>query len=211
MMASFRRYVIAGLLIWVPLGITLLVIKLLVDVVDQILLLLPPGWRPQALLGFDIPGLGVVLMTLVVLTTGFVVANLAGRKLVGLWESLLARIPLVRSIYSAVKQVAEALLSSGGSAFRKVLLIEYPRKGVWSLAFQTGNACEEIQARSDNALISVFVPTTPNPTSGFLIVLPQDEVVELEMSVEEGLKFIMSLGVVTPAMAAPVAPVGPKP
>ncbi len=214
-MSLLRRYVIAGLLIWVPLGITVLVIKLLVDLMDQTLLLLPPAWRPEALLSMNIPGLGVVLMTGVVLATGVVVANLAGRKLVGIWEGLLARIPLVRNIYSAVKQVAEALLSSGGEAFRKVLLIEYPRKGVWSVAFQTGSGAQEIQDKTRADVITVFVPTTPNPTSGFLVVVPRDEIVELDMTVEEGLKFIMSLGVVTPAIApgsaGEVAPSAPKP
>ena len=201
----FRRYLIAGLLVWVPLGITILVLRALVGIMDRTLLLLPPEWRPEALLGFPIPGLGIVLSVIVVLITGVVVANLAGRKLVGAWESLLARIPLVRSIYSSVKQILETLFVSGGKSFRKVMLIEYPRRGVWTLAFQTGNGAEEVHDKAGHRLVTVFVPTTPNPTSGFIIMLPAEDVMELDMSVEDGLKLIMSLGVVTPPARAKVA------
>lgn len=196
--ARLRRYVIAGLLVWVPLGITGLVIKVLVDFMDQTLLLIPPGWRPEALLGFHVPGLGVLLTVAIVLLTGVVVANLFGRKLVGMWESLLARIPLVRSIYSAVKQVVETFLSSDGNSFRKVLLVEYPRPGCWTLGFQSGEAALEVQEKTEQEVLTVFVPTAPNPTSGFVLMLPRREVIELEMTVEDGLRLIMSLGVVTP-------------
>ncbi|NIW86596.1 MAG: DUF502 domain-containing protein [Gammaproteobacteria bacterium] len=196
-----RKYLIAGLLVWLPLGITLLVVKLLVDFMDRILLLLPPGWRPDALLGFHIPGLGFLLAFLIVLVTGIVVANLVGRKLVGLWEAVLARIPLVRTIYSAVKQVAETLLAPGGRSFRKVLLVEYPRKGMWSLAFETSGATlGEVQAKTGREeVVSVFVPTTPNPTSGYVVMLPRREIIELDMSVDEGMRFIISMGVAVPA------------
>lgn len=202
----FKRYLIAGLLVWVPLGITFLVIRALVGVMDRTLLLLPPEWRPEALLGFPVPGLGIVLSVLIVLLTGMVVANLLGRKLVEGWESLLNRIPLVRSIYSSVKQILETLFVSGGKSFRKVLLIEYPRRGIWTLAFQTGNGADEVHDKSGHQLVTVFVPTTPNPTSGFIIMLPEDEIIELDMSVEDGLKLIMSLGVVAPPPRAKVAP-----
>lgn len=193
-----RRYVIAGLLVWVPLVITVVVIRALVGFMDQSLLLLPPEWRPEALLGYPIPGLGLVLTVTIVFVTGLLAANIFGRRIVSAWESLLARIPLVRSIYSAVKQVAETLFAANGEAFRKVLLIEYPRRGIWTLAFQTGTATQEIQQRTEAEVITVFVPTTPNPTSGFIMMLPRNEVMELSMTVEEALKLVVSLGVVGP-------------
>jgi len=191
-----KRYLIAGLLIWVPLVITVLVIRVLVDLMDNSLLFLPPDWRPDALLGIHIPGLGVVLTLLIVFVTGMVVANFMGRKLVHGWESLLSRIPFVRTIHSAVKQVMETLFSPNGQSFRKVLLIEYPRKGVWTLAFQTGEPQGEIRDKAGCDVVTVFVPTTPNPTSGFVIIVPRGEAIEMDMPVEEGLKLIMSLGVV---------------
>nr|WP_246828300.1 DUF502 domain-containing protein [Ectothiorhodospira sp. PHS-1] len=195
---TFRRYLIAGLVVWVPLITTVVVIKFIVDMMDRTLLLLPPPWRPENLLGFTIPGFGIVVALVIVFLTGLVVANLVGRKLVDLWEAILARIPLVSTIYSAVKQVMETLFGAGGDSFRKVLLIEYPRKGIWTLGFQTGSGLGEVQARTERQVVSVFVPTTPNPTSGFIILVPRDEVIELDMSVEDGLKFVMSLGVVVP-------------
>jgi uncharacterized membrane protein len=218
-LSALRRYLITGLVVWVPLVVTFFVLKFLVDLMDNSLLLLPPAWRPEALLGFKIPGLGVVLATVILLLTGLVTANLVGRKLVHVWEGILHRIPLVRSIYSAVKQVMETLLGAGGDAFRKVLLIEYPRKGIWTLGFQTGVGVGEVQHRTSKEVVTVFVPTTPNPTSGFIIMVPRGEVVELDMSVEDGLKFVMSLGVVAPrwpAAARPaavdeVAPPQPRP
>lgn len=205
MAVLLRRYLIAGLLVWVPLVITVLVIRALVGFMDQSLLLLPPEWRPEALLGYPIPGLGLVLTVTVVILTGLFAANLFGRRLVEAWEALLARIPLVRSIYSAVKQVAETIFATNGEAFRKVLLIEYPRRGIWTLAFQTGTASGEVQRRTAEEVITVFVPTTPNPTSGFIMMIPRNEVMELSMSVEDALKMIVSLGVVAPR-DAPVDP-----
>lgn len=204
-----RRYLIAGLLVWLPLGVTVLVVKVLVDIMDRSLLLLPPAFRPDALIGFHIPGLGVVLSVLVVLVTGMLVANLLGRRLVGLWENLLTHIPLVRSVYSGAKQVAETLFAGEGQSFRKVLLVEYPRKGIWSLAFQTGSGAEEVNARTGEDLVTVFVPTTPNPTSGFIIMVPRAEVQELEMSVDDALKLIISLGVVKPGARRPQPVVAP--
>jgi len=197
-MPTLRRYLIAGLLVWLPLGVTLLVIRLLVGFMDNTLLVIPASYHPDTLLGFHVPGLGLLLAVVIVLVTGVIVANFFGRRLVALWESLLARIPLVRTIYNSVKQVAETILSSNGESFRKVLLIEYPRRGIWTLAFQTGNAVGEIQDRTGAEVINIFVPTTPNPTSGFFIMLPKDDVIELSMTVDDGLKMIVSMGVIVP-------------
>jgi uncharacterized membrane protein len=192
-----KRYLIAGLLIWVPLGVTVMVIKLLVGIMDQTLLWLPEPYRPEALLGFHVPGLGVVLSVIIVLGTGVVVANLFGRKLVEVWENILARIPLVRTIYASVKQILETVFSSGQS-FRKVLLVEYPRKGLWTLAFQSSTTQGEAQIKTGQEMINVFIPTTPNPTSGFFIMVPRSDVVELDMNVDDGLKMIISAGVMVP-------------
>lgn len=206
-----RRYLIAGLLIWLPLGVTVMVIKLLVDMMDQTLLVLPAAYHPDVVLGFHIPGLGVLLSVTVVLITGVVVANFFGRRLVALWEKALARIPLVRPIYSAVKQLTETVFTSGGQSFRKVLLIEYPRKGMWTLAFQTGTAVGEAQMKTGEEVINVYVPTTPNPTSGFFLMVLRREVVELEMSVDDGLKMIISMGAVVPKWDKPgVTEVAPE-
>lgn len=196
-----KRYLIAGLLVWVPLGVTVMVIKLLVDIMDRTLLLLPEPYRPDNLLGFHVPGIGVVLSVIIVLGTGVVVANLFGRKLVQLWENILARIPLVRTIYASVKQILETVFSSGQS-FRKVLLVEYPRKGMWTLAFQSGTTRGEAQAKTGVEVINVFIPTTPNPTSGFFLMLPKDDVIELDMDVDDGLKMIISAGMVVPEWEA---------
>ena len=199
-MGHFRRYLIAGLLVWVPLGITWFVIKFMIDVMDQTLLLLPPDFRPENLLGFRVPGLGVVLTIVILLVTGIVVANLVGRTLVRMGERLLARIPLVRSIYSGVKQVMETMFSDSGKSFRNVVLIEYPRKGIWTLAFLTGEqGTRESEDKIGRRVSHIFVPTTPNPTSGFFLMVPTDDVLILEMSVDEGLKMIISAGVVLPS------------
>lgn len=197
MMGALRRYLVAGLLVWVPLGVTLLIVTFLVDLIDQTLLLLPESIQPENLLGFRIPGLGVVLTTIIVLVTGVVVTNLFGMQLYTVGERILERIPLVRSIYAAVKQVTESMFSSGKS-FRKVVLVEYPRPGMWSLAFQTGSGAEEIRSKTGRDITNVFIPTTPNPTSGFFLMVPQEDVIELDMSVDDGLKLLLSVGVVVP-------------
>jgi len=197
-----RKYLIAGLLVWVPLGITLLVIKLLVDVTDRTLVLLPAKYQPEVLFGFKVPGLGVVLATVIVLVTGMIVANFFGRSLISMWENFLARIPFISKIYTGVKQVLETVLSSQGQSFRKVLLIEYPRKGIWTLAFQTSADTGEAHHRINRDLVNIFVPTTPNPTSGFFLMIPREDVIELEMSVDDGLKKIISMGVVVPKWSA---------
>nr|VFK00880.1 MAG: Uncharacterized membrane protein [Candidatus Kentron sp. LFY]VFK22286.1 MAG: Uncharacterized membrane protein [Candidatus Kentron sp. LFY] len=198
-MSRLRKYVIAGLLVWLPLGVTVLVLKLLVDVMDRTLLLLPSAWRPDEILGFHIPGLGLLLSLAVVGITGVVVANLLGRRLIAFWESFLSRIPLVRSIYLGVKQVVETVFTTEGKSFRKVVLIEYPRRGTWCLAFLTGTGLGEVQARTGHEdIVAVFVPTTPNPTSGFVLLVPTEDVRELDMNVDDGLKLIISMGVAVP-------------
>lgn len=194
-----KRYLMAGLLIWVPLGVTVMVINFLVGLMDKTLLLLPTNYRPDVLFGFHIPGLGVVLIVIVVLGTGMIVANLFGRTLVQWSESLLGRIPLVRSIYVGVKQIMEMLLSSDGKTFRKVVMVEYPRRGLWTLGFLSGVTRGEAQAKTGVDVVNVFIPTTPNPTSGFFIMVPRDEIIELDMDVDDGLKIIISAGVFVPA------------
>jgi uncharacterized membrane protein len=193
-----KRYLIAGLLVWVPLGVTAMVINFGVGLMDKTLLLLPDQYQPDTLLGFHVPGLGVLLSVIIVFSTGIIVANLFGRTLVQFWENMLARIPLVRSIYAGVKQILETVFSSGGQSFRKVLLVEYPRKGMWTLAFQSGTTRGEAQAKTGVEVVNVFIPTTPNPTSGFFIMVPRDDVIELDMEVDDGLKMIISAGVVVP-------------
>ena len=193
-----RKYLIAGLLVWMPLGITFLVVRAVVGFLDKLVLVLPDAYQPSNLFGFNIPGLGVLIAIALVLATGMFMANLLGRRLIHAWESVLARIPLVRSIYTGVKQVMEAVLAADAKSFRKVLLVEYPRKGVWSLAFMTSSDLGEVQDKTAADVVSVFVPTTPNPTSGFVLMVPEHEVIYLDMSVEDGLKMIISMGVVVP-------------
>ncbi|HQY28196.1 MAG TPA: DUF502 domain-containing protein [Burkholderiaceae bacterium] len=194
-----RKYLVTGLLIWVPLVITLWVLNLIVTTMDQSLQLLPVQWHPHALLGHDIPGLGVLLTVLVVLLTGLLARNIIGERLVLVWESLLGRIPIVRTIYSSVKQVSDTILSPNGQAFRQALLVQYPRAGVWTIAFQTGTPAGEVRRVVGVEMVSVYVPTTPNPTSGFFLMVPRAETIELDMSVDEALKYVVSMGVVAPA------------
>ncbi|MCB1763891.1 MAG: DUF502 domain-containing protein, partial [Gammaproteobacteria bacterium] len=179
-MSFLRRYLVAGLLVWVPIGVTVLVVRMLVRWMDNSLLLIPEAYRPDNLIGFHIPGLGVVLSLLIVFFTGVFAANLFGRSLVSLWEHILARIPLVRSIYSGAKQLAETVFSEKGKSFRKVLLIEFPRRGLWTIAFQTGADVGEAQAKTGRDVINVYVPTTPNPTGGYFVMIPRDEAIELD-------------------------------
>ena len=195
---KLRGYLITGLLIWVPLGITVFLIKFMVDFMDQTLLLLPVAYRPETMLGFRIPGLGIVLTVAVLLLTGLLAANILGRTLVNLWESTLQRIPLVRSVYSAAKSFSEVVLTNNTDSFKQVMLVEYPRKGVYSLCFQTSTSLGEVQQRTGEEVVCVFVPTTPNPTSGVMIMVPRKEVIVLDMEVEEAVKMVVSLGVVVP-------------
>ncbi|MAG01476.1 MAG: hypothetical protein CL388_09800 [Acidiferrobacteraceae bacterium] len=193
-----KRYLVAGLLVWLPLVVTIFAIRFLVNLMDRTLLLLPTAYQPETLFGFNIPGLGMLLALLVVFLTGIVVANFFGRQLVRLWEQMLARIPLVRSIYSAVKQIVETLFSGQGKSFRKVVMVEWPRRDMWTLAFVTGDAFADFEKSLGKSLVHLYVPTTPNPTSGFFVMVPREDVRELEISVDEGLKMILTTGVVTP-------------
>lgn len=194
-----RRYFIGGLLVWLPIWITLVVINFLVNLLDSSLALIPKAYLPEALVGFHIPGLGVVLSALILLTTGMLVTNFLGRRLVLLSEAVLARIPLVRTIYTSSKQVIDTIFSTQGDSFRKVLLVEYPRKGMWSIAFQTAGAIPSIQTHIGEEMVTIFIPTTPNPTAGFMMMVPCKDVIELNMSVEQAFKLIVSLGVVQPS------------
>lgn len=196
-MGNLRRYLIAGLLVWLPIVVTVVILKFLIDVVDRSLLLLPEIAQPENLIGFRIPGLGFLLSGVVLLLTGMVVTNLLGRNMVKVWESLLARIPVVRAIYSASKQLTETLFSGAGKSFRKVVLVRYPHAGLWALAFLTGDGMPEANRKTGHDLVHIFVPTTPNPTSGFFLMVPREDMIELDMPVDVGIKLILSAGAVT--------------
>lgn len=193
-----KRYFVTGLLIWVPLAITAWVLSVIAGIADQSLRLLPESLQPRSVLGFDIPGTGVLLTLLIIVTTGLLAANFIGQRLVNWWERLLARIPVVNSIYNSVKQVSDTLFSSSGNAFRKALLVQYPREGSWTIAFLTGRPGGDVRNHLKGDYVSVYVPTTPNPTSGFFLMVPASEVIELDMDVDEALKYIISMGVVAP-------------
>lgn len=193
-----RKYLVTGLLIWVPLVITIWVLNLIVATMDQSLALLPAPLHPRAWFGRDLPGLGVLLTVAVVLLTGLAARNFIGERLLLYWEGMLGRIPIVRSIYSSVKQVSDTILSPSGQAFRQALLVQYPRPGVWTIGFLTGVPADEVRRHVDIDMISVYVPTTPNPTSGFFLMMPRSETVELNMSVDQALKYVVSMGVVAP-------------
>lgn len=192
-----KKYLITGLLVWIPLAITAWVLQLMVSTLDRSLLLLPQTWRPVQLLGYEVWGIGAVLTLSVVLLTGLIASNLFGQRLVRVWEAVLNRIPVVKSIYSSVKQVSDTLLGPGGQAFRKALLVQYPRQGCWTIAFQTGAPGGEIAEHLRSEHVSVYVPTTPNPTSGFFLMMPKADVIELNISVDAALKYIISMGVVS--------------
>jgi len=193
-----KKYLITGLLIWVPLVITIWVLHLVVSTMDQTLLLLPQQFQTEEVWGIHVPGLGVVLTLAVVFLTGVLAANFIGERLIRVWETILTRIPVVASIYSAVKQVSDTLFSGSGQAFRKALLVQYPHQGSYTIAFLTGKPGGDVVNHLDGEYISVYVPTTPNPTSGFFLMLKKSDVVELDMSVDDALKYIISMGVVAP-------------
>lgn len=197
-----RRYLITGLLAWVPLGVTIFVIMFFANYLSGFVALLPVAWQPDHLIGFHIPGLsailGVIIILIVLFLTGLIASNVFGRYLLGLGDDALERIPLVRSIYTTVRQISDTMFSKKGKAFRKVVLIRYPQRDTWSLAFLTSDSLGEVEAKAPRQLISVFIPTTPNPTSGFLILVPPEDVIELEMTVDEAFKMIVSLGVIAP-------------
>jgi uncharacterized membrane protein len=198
-----KKYFITGLLIWIPLAITLWVLHLIVTAMDQSLALLPPQFQPAALFGYQIPGLGALLTLLIVFGTGVLASNILGQRLLSLGETMLGRIPVVKTIYSSVKQVSDTLFSPGGQAFRKALLVQYPREGTWTIAFQTGVPGGDVANHLHGDYVSVYVPTTPNPTSGFFLMLKRADVVELDMSVDEAMKYVISMGVVAPGKIAP--------
>ncbi len=191
-MKKFRTIIVAGLLVWVPLGATIFVLRLLISLFGNL-----DSWLSDQL-NIPIAGIGILLALLVLLGTGLIAANYFGKRFVSFWESLLERIPLVRNIYSAVKRFAEIVLSDSSQSFSKVLLIEYPRKGLYSLSFQTSQDLGEVQGKTGEDLVCVFVPTTPNPTSGLILMVPKQDVIELDMGVEDALKMVISLGVVVP-------------
>ncbi len=200
MMSSIRRYFISGLLVWLPIWVTILAIKFLVDILSYTLLLLPKPYQPDALIGFHIPGIGVVITLLIIFLTGLLAANFFGSRLVAMGDRFISRIPIVRTVYMGVKQITQTLFTPGGQSFRKVFLVEYPRAGTWTIAFQTGDAAIEVlQKLNEEQMISLYVPTTPNPTSGFLLMVPRKNTIELNMGVDQALKFVISLGVVQPA------------
>lgn len=199
MMSFIRKYLLTGLLIWVPLVITLWVLTSVVGVLDQVLLLMPIEWRPESWFGHHIPGLGVIITLVTLFISGMIAANVIGNRLLKFWDNILKRIPFFNTIYSSVKQVSDTLLASNGQAFRKALLIQYPHAGVRTIAFLTGAPGGElVQKLGDEEFVSVYVPTTPNPTSGFFLMVPKKDTIELEMSVDEALKYIISMGVVGP-------------
>ena len=193
-----RKYFVTGLLILVPLAITIWVLSLIISTMDQSLLLLPERWRPEAVVGFHIPGLGTILTLLFIFLTGLATRNFIGKRIVWLWEGMLTRIPVVRSIYSSVKQVSDTLFSSSGNAFRKALLVQYPRQGSWTIGFLTGVPGGDVRNHLQGDYVSLYIPTTPNPTSGFFLMVPRADTIELDMNVDEALKYIVSMGVVAP-------------
>lgn len=202
---NVKKYLLTGLLVWVPLGITVWVLQFTISTMDQSLLLLPEHWHPDRVLGIHIPGLGVILTALIVIGTGLLARNVFGQRLLSYWDDLLRRIPFVNAIYNSVKQVSDTLLSSNGKAFRKVLLVRYPHPEAWSLAFQTSVAEGEVGAKMDGEYVGVFIPTTPSPVNGFYFYVRRADTIELDISVDVALKSIISMGVVAPA--AQVLPV----
>jgi Uncharacterized conserved protein len=194
---NLRNYFISGLLFWIPLGLSIVVIKFFLELVNDIV---PPEYLPEALFNLErvIPGSGIVWVILIMLITGVLVNNFIGRKILELWDKLLNKIPGFRSVYNALKQLSDTVLSPSGESFKKAVLVEYPRRGMWTIAFQTGNYRGEVEKKIGEEIINIYVPTTPNPTSGFFIMLPKDDVIELDMSVDEAFKLIISTGVVTP-------------
>ncbi|MEY3862361.1 MAG: hypothetical protein RIR60_727 [Pseudomonadota bacterium] len=197
-----KKYFITGLLVLVPLFITVWVISGLVGMMDQSLFLLPETWRPKAQLGLDIPGMGAILTLLIVFVTGVIATNFFGKRMILVWEALLARVPVVKSIYASVKQVSDTLFSDSGNAFRQAVLVQFPRPGTWTIAFVTGKPGGDVANHLSGDYLSVYVPTTPNPTGGYFLMLPRADVVELDMSVDEALKYIISMGVVAPPTKA---------
>ena len=199
-----KKYLITGLLIWIPLVITIWVLTLIVDTLDRSLLLLPEQVRKDSWLLTHVPGMGVVMTLAIVFVTGVFAANFIGERLVRLWNAILHRIPFVNTIYSSVKQVSDTLFSSSGEAFRKALLVRWPHEGMWTIAFLTGTPGGDVATHLSEDYLSVYVPTTPNPTGGYFVLVARKDVIELDMSVDQALKYIISMGVVPPQARAPM-------
>ena len=193
-----KKYIITGLLIWIPLVITIWVLKVIFDALDQSLLLLPDSFQTEHWLGVHIPGLGAILTIVVVFLTGVFATNFFGARLIVLWHEILQRIPVVNSIYSSVKQISDTLFSSSGQAFRKALLVQWPHEGMWTIAFLTGTPGGDVVSHVPADCLSVYVPTTPNPTGGYFVIVRRSEIIELDMTVDQALKYIISMGVVPP-------------
>lgn len=208
-MNAMRKWLLAGLLVVVPVVITAWVLDWVISIMDQTLLILPGRWHPDKLLGYHIPGFGVLLALVILLVVGAAASNFFGKKLVGWWNALLHRIPIVRSIYSGVKQVSDTVFSESGNAFRTAVLIQWPREGSWTIAFVTGVPRGDTANHLSDDYLSVYVPTTPNPTGGYFILLKSSECIELRMSVDDALKYIVSMGVVAPAMPPRLADKAP--
>ncbi|HET9025592.1 MAG TPA: DUF502 domain-containing protein [Burkholderiaceae bacterium] len=195
-----RKYLIAGLLIWLPLAITLWVLDFIVTTMDRTLTVLPVSWHPDQVLGFHVPGLGLVMSVIILLVTGALAANIIGARMFAWWEAVLVKIPIVRPIYSSVKQVSDTLFASKGQSFRKVVLIEFPNRGQWTFGFVVGAPGHAIERETGGELVTVYVPTAPNPTSGYVLIVRPSEVKELDVSVDDALKFHLSMGVVAPSV-----------
>ncbi len=193
-----KKYLITGLLIWIPLVITIWVLTLIVDTLDRTLLLLPIHFRTESWLGMHVPGMGVIMTLVIVFVTGVLAANFIGERLVRLWDAILHRIPFVSTIYSSVKQVSDTLFSSSGEAFRKAVLVQWPHQGMWTIGFVTGTPGGDVANHLRDDFLSVYVPTTPNPTGGYFVLVGRKDLIELDMSVDQALKYIISMGVVAP-------------
>jgi uncharacterized membrane protein len=198
-MHALRKWLVAGLLVIVPVAITLSVLRWIIDTLDQTLLILPVAWQPDRLIGFHIPGFGVLLTLAILLIVGAIASNFIGKKLVHLGDRIVTRIPVVRSIYSSVKQVSDTLFSESGNAFRTAVLVQWPRPDVWTIAFVTGTPGGDVaNYLHGEDYVSVYVPTTPNPTGGYFVMLRKSDCIELKMSVDDALKYVVSMGVVSP-------------
>ena len=197
---ALKKYLITGVLVWLPIAVTIWAMSYIISAADKLINLLPESWQPQHFWGFNIPGLGIVAATVVLFVTGVFAANVLGRRILGAWDSLLGRIPVVKSIYSSVKKVSESLLSDSSRSFKTPVLVPFPQPGIWTIAFVSGHIPDKLKGSlpQDDDYISVYVPTTPNPTGGYYIMVKKSDVRELDMSVDQALKYVISLGMVMP-------------
>ena len=197
---ALKKYLITGVLVWLPIAVTIWAMTYIISAADRLISLLPESWQPQHFWGFNIPGLGIVAATVVLFVTGVFAANVLGRRILGAWDSLLGRIPVVKSIYSSVKKVSESLLSDSSRSFKTPVLVPFPQPGIWTIAFVSGHIPDKLKGSlpQDDDYISVYVPTTPNPTGGYYIMVKKSDVRELDMSVDQALKYVISLGMVMP-------------